>query len=863
MSRWTLLAATVLMACLSAVARGDVTFTIGPQAAREGRGVRISFTLSAPADVEVAVINAKGQVVRHLAAGVLGADNDPPAPLAKGLTQSLVWDGKDDAGKAVAADAGPMTVRVRAGMSFKLGRLIASNPYAMGHIGSVAADDQGNVYLYSTSSGTGAFKQIVALDGDGKYLRTLLPFPANLSPDRVKAWARYDDAPRPINQNGLGPEFYTNAELTLLKSADDKGVLLTDGRNLLRIAFDGGMVGDSFSAGPLWAKKPLPNTGGGPTCLAVSPDGKRLYLSGPYSSNTAYGHKADPDFPPGRVYCMEISKGTMQPFADLPTIGTNPAKSGEGWRSNNIPAPGHYTVAHGPIHGICVDKAGNVLVADQDGNRVAVLDAAGKLIGQVDIADPDQVAVHPRTGALYVLTKQIVTYQKYKKRLVKFSGWKDAKQLAELDLGNDKYSWPQMVLAPGQKSTSLWIGGLPGDLVRFEDRGDQFVQAGDLEAERKGALSNCDKMAVDYESDTVYAGNAWSTYRRYNGLTGENLGDVRLDGKGPTDLAVGPGGYIFAQLGPGFSGPLGRWTRDLKPAPFEALGTHILSNYIYGRYHGMGGDCEKGLGVGPDGTLYCSWMFSGWVKYAVSAFAPDGRPLNGKYSPIDEGHYKKGTPAELKQAIIGPIPSANGGVRVDSHGRIYVGLGGQLPGAAPPDPFGKDAAYDKLVGTVVRWGPEGGRWVVTRGKDAQPKPTEQAVELDGGNYFVGADRVYPSLAPLSGGHIDAGSFGNIAFCVCRVPRFDLDRFDRLYVPNAVTNSVLVYDSEANLIGQFGAYGNADSAGVGSAIPAPAIPLGWPTGVGVSESHVYVGDLYNRRVVRVDPTWALSRSVQAE
>ena len=39
------------------------------------------------------------------------------------------------------------------------------------------------------------------------------------------------------------------------------------------------------------------------------------------------------------------------------------------------------------------------------------------------------------------------------------------------------------------------------------------------------------------------------------------------------------------------------------------------------------------------------------------------------------------------------------------------------------------------------------------------------------------------------------------------------------------------------------------------VATPAIPLGWPTGVGVSEDHVYVNDTYNRRAVRVDKTYA--------
>ena len=35
------------------------------------------------------------------------------------------------------------------------------------------------------------------------------------------------------------------------------------------------------------------------------------------------------------------------------------------------------------------------------------------------------------------------------------------------------------------------------------------------------------------------------------------------------------------------------------------------------------------------------------------------------------------------------------------------------------------------------------------------------------------------------------------------------------------------------------------------VATPDIPLAWPLSVGTSEKKIYVGDLYNRRVVRVD------------
>src|SRR4051812_24174939 len=77
-------------------------FSAGPTFTKTGTGYEIAFTVSAPTDVEVAIVNAKGKVVRSLAAGVLKGANPPPEPLQPGLAQKLTWDQKDDFGKAAS-----------------------------------------------------------------------------------------------------------------------------------------------------------------------------------------------------------------------------------------------------------------------------------------------------------------------------------------------------------------------------------------------------------------------------------------------------------------------------------------------------------------------------------------------------------------------------------------------------------------------------------------------------------------------------------------------------------------------------------------------------------------------------------------
>ena len=112
----------------------------------------------------------------------------------------------------------------------------------------------------------------------------------------------------------------------------------------------------------------------------------------------------------------------------------------------------------------------------------------------------------------------------------------------------------------------------------------------------------------------------------------------------------------------------------------------------------------------------------------------------------------------------------------------------------------------------------------------------------------GAVNTYAGCGPVS-------RWKAVGSCACTKPRFDVDGFGRLYIPNAITYSVSVRDNADNEIVRFGGYGNFDCRGPGSAEPEPAVPIGWAVTVGASDGHIYVGDCLNHRVVRVDKVFA--------
>jgi hypothetical protein len=178
-------------------------------------------------------------------------------------------------------------------------------------------------------------------------------------------------------------------------------------------------------------------------------------------------------------------------------------------------------------------------------------------------------------------------------------------------------------------------------------------------------------------------------------------------------------------------------------------------------------------------------------------------------------------------------------------------------GYTEPAGFEKVRSYLLSTGSVIKFGPEGGAVLPKSKIQAAAKlETNKGVAIEGGL------AMYPGLAPFSGVFYGNG----MASCSCRGPRFDVDRYGRLALANAISNSVAVVDNAGNVICQFGKYGNFDSQYVPPDakdgkphIATPDIPMAWPVGAGFTEKAIYVADNYNRRVVRADMTWKAEES----
>lgn len=823
------------------------TFTQKPTTTKAGSKTKIDFALSGPTDVTVAIEDAKGKVVRHLAAGLIGKKTAAPLQ-SNSLTQSLEWDGKDDFGKPVAVTAGPFQVRVRAGSGVQFSRLIGADPYAFGRIHSVAVDEDDRLYVMAYNGGLNQnMDTLRVFNPDGSYLRTIIPFSADLTPEQAKAMARWDESRKsflPKNGRSQMPVFYPWGSGARLVSASKKdGIVLIQGSDLYRLDPDGGNVRGPF---PLWSTDAkLENPSWNIPQLAVSPDSKSLYIAN--VAGTKYQPKkvsdTNPAWPQGRVYRQETAIGGGDPrtFFDLTLPDWDKEKY---W----LPDAWNKRTA---AYGITVDRGGHVYVCDLVNQAIVEIDAAGKQISSTPAPWPERIHVDPKSGTYYIISRlEKPRDGAVGKKLIKIEGrGEKGRIVAELPL-KEIGMGDTSALGRFQGQPALWIAGA-GNLICVKDTGAGLAIVPTEYKPRPDSQQDWNRLAVDFDRDEIYTSDGTNLLYRYDA---KGDGGLLMKASKPfhgVDVSVGYDGLLYCRTGVGFSGPLERLDRDLKPAPF-ASGSHVLSPYIYSRY-GVG-NSEHGLGVGPKGESYISFMY-GWNKYFVAGFGADGKPLPGNYlkDKIPTRGEGNQTQAEgLDSAVIGPIPASNGGIRVDLAGNIYVGLRLQPKDFLPPKDLAKDPAYSTWTGSIVKFGPDGGTILgAVKEDDAAGAEGEPA---SGGMKMIGAKAVYPGIAPFSG----SGYGGGGGSCVCRVPRFDLDRFGRLIFTNAVTNSVAIIDNAGNLILSFGSYGNFDSQYpvTKPALAQPAIPLAWPTGAGFGREHLYVNDTYNRRVVQLRPTYAL-------
>jgi hypothetical protein len=876
---WGVLGLAVVASAGAACVAQEAVIARKPTAVKTGEGVRIDFAVSRPTDVAVSIEDAQGKIVRHLAAGVLGPN--APAPLKpNSLEQSLVWDGKDDAGvrrwvaggslpnqPAATSNLTPTTqypppvrVRVSLGLGAAFDKVLLSDPYNIGGVQNLAVGPDGTAYVMIGAGGSlWKGQQMVAFNREGTYQRMVMPFPANLKAKDVEGLetVQLDGRPAPLVHGlaryGTGEtsayDFYGSS--TVRRA----GMAVTPGGQVLTLPTSGGLGALSERGGTPWGKYLGPRLsagqgGGGFTgrpFIATSADGKRAYLSG----LTGADRKAAPAV--FRVPLPERTPATLF-FGDLKETGKDEAHLG------------------GPPAGLAVDGRGRVLIVDPANNRlVCVAEADGKFVGAMPVEKPESIAVDPKTGAVYVLRQS----EKGAVELAKFSKVEFGREVtptATLPLsgaGRSEAAW-HLALDAGVEPPIVWLGGERGGLLRVEDNGRAFGEPKRLNTSTVGNAAFVD-ATVDRFRNEIYVRGGIEPYWwfRFNEATGE-MAKIRpepLPTNSGSALTVGLDGSLYL---PGWPDNLMRFTRDGKAAPWEiAQKGYPVDRKIEGRVaippaHGRFVPTSMTytthtVGVRRDGHIF-----------VFEPDAPGGRPpkMLIEYLPTGE---RKPTP------IIWKVSDTAVGPKFDLAGNIYVaeqvkeperpvpadfkGLVGEVKVGARVEDTVKDGLLT-MYGSILKFTPKGG--MVNFPATPRGNTSQTRMDPTGANPFDGEPQLDPSLKTqpvtsfrqgrlsaltVTGAEWVRTGISHVGFesCNCENTRFDVDDFGRVFYPDLGRFRVCVLDTNGNAITEFGGYGNAESAG-------PEIAFAWLIGVAATDRYAYMGDSLARRFLRVKLTY---------
>jgi hypothetical protein len=849
---------SVGLICLPAVA-DEPRFVGAPSARAVGDAVEIRFAVSGATDVEVAILDGAGKVVRHLAAGVLGGKTPPPPPLKPGLAQELVWDGKDDAGEPAAG--GPFRVRVSAGLRPRFDGFLLHNPDACGPVGALAVGPGGQVYVFhhdptELPSHWGS-KKIKILSRDGRHVRALTPFPAEIAPERIRPLAPFRDAegrivPHIFNLRHLSVYPDPGGRMPAYSSpaVDARGRVywLVMGPRLACLDADGGVPYERFIGPPLLADvkdlfmKNIYRYGREGAALAVSGDGKHLYLAG-LKVAAAKGDKVGRPLP--CVFRVDLAtRGGAEVF-----VGRldRPGKA-----EALLTAPGGLAVAGGLLY-----------VADGGADRVAVFkESTREFAGEIAVENPQSIGVDPETGAVYVCAYT----GKQTADLIKFDGVKAGREVCRLALPktglNPNFGVHRIAVDASARPVRIWMPNLPYSKWRLgciDDTGEKFEVVGDLRSKAPWAEGPRD-LSLDRRRGELYVKVSHQKWYRIDEPTGKvkDVVDLRrvhkynlhMSDKG-TQLVPSPDGSLITL---NWNKGIIRLDRSGKPVNFPGRQTDCIP------YGGIMSFQERSLAMVRPDELYVI-LPSHYRAKEKSRFRLTSVDVLGL-----DGAVRRTAVWQCTQGAI---------LRVDGKGNLYVADAVKPPDRSYPAFFdGKLKApptssqargdrfwYSYMYGSIVKFPPAGGAIWLDPKRRLSPSVEGQPPEALRSKPEVKV-KAHLGYQPHSPAAIQGAAWYRFGFspftltytgsdtCMCHGAGFDVDAYGRVFYPNVGQFRVEVVDGGNNWIGSFGGYGNPDAAGKGA-----RIPLAWPLTVAVSDTHAYVADTVSRRLARVRLAYA--------
>jgi DNA-binding beta-propeller fold protein YncE len=845
----------------------EFAFAAKPVVAKKGEGFVISFAATAACDATVAVLDKDGKIVRHLASGVLG--KNAPWPFQQNaLAQAIVWDGKDDAGKVAPTGC---RASVGLGLHARLDGFIGWSRQAMvlKEAVGLAVDSKGEIYVVTGGHEESGLQvsspHVYVFSRELAYLRTILPPPATVTgrKARLVQWSKTAagaDVPNRrmsfvmntftrdgdwANLDAQGPVITADGRLLLLSSP---GGSKPQSRVLAMLDTRDGSCGDENFVDLKCAGL----IGSGPVCLALSPDGKWLYLSGAAQANTKSASHA---------VCRVAM--TPQPGAAEVFIG-KPAE------------PGDDNAHFSQPRSVACDAAGNVYVADFGNNRIQVFKSDGGYLKTLPAKAPAYVAVHRKTGAIYFTEtgKQGAT-------LSKLSSLSDP---AVRGTATVPAKGPLALDADGDPAT-IWFCGNSwqgyANIGHVRDDGEKLT-AGTLRFDTPKAWVNWTPWSHHSSlAASKTSGELLLTVKgeslRINGVTGEVLG--RVPGKYGYFVADGLDGCFWLQNKSLSDPKMHIFCYDPAKDAKDAREVAAAWQHTIGR-----GSPDK-MGVAPNGDLYIPFGLSTQHEEELKQAGFTPPPKTGSFYKMGGIQavllYVYSPDGKLKTMNALPGLGMSNGIHIGRRGELYIVLACQPSGAVAPEGLAADVRWDKYIwGTLVKFDSRfdkfpAGRIIGNWGDGAKLDKPQFAYARNGGVNIENLAWCYPGVSPQPMG-------GGSACCTCWRSSFDLDEFDRAFVPAAHACAVNVLDANGNMILRMGGYGNADSMGKDSAVvdpktgefrpprpddpkdlisplAQPEIGLIDPSLVAVSGHRLYVHDRGNERIVRAVLKYAVEET----
>jgi len=399
-------------------------FAQKPTITRQGDDVTVRFATKAYCDCTIAIEDETGEIVRHLASGVLGSN--APAPFQKSsLAQTVVWDGKDDQGKYVD-DKESHTVRVSLGLKPEFERSLFHDPRK--RIGREAPRLQAAPEGVYVLDGYGV--QFLRLfDRDGAYVRTVYPVPArSLKNVLGLKWRTIPGIGRwPLKYNyqqaslltagtserhrravegdpsisyanrqhfrAKSPELSEGGQLEVRTFAVQGSRIALADVYLNRLATDGTSGGLPL-LGPkvclnmqdyTKVKLRYPFVPFRPTSSALSPDGRVLYLTGYLAAVHGYGRKRG-------AAAHVVLQIPFEGGGELSVFAGSLNKDDYGSDNRHLNTPSS----------VACDAAGRVYVSDYANHRIQIFSPDGDWLKSIRTPMPAKVMVHRKTQEIWV-----------------------------------------------------------------------------------------------------------------------------------------------------------------------------------------------------------------------------------------------------------------------------------------------------------------------------------------------------------------------------------------------------------------------------------------------------------------------------